>query len=48
MTDYCKEAWYKWKPYFNIELDLPCPYIWLGWFLITWDNNSIDISFMPD
>jgi len=44
------------RPYFGCEFDVPCPFIWAGWWLITFDLDvdfitflkSIEISFMPD
>lgn len=34
------------KPTFDWGMDNPCPYIWFGWWLITFD--PFDISYMPD
>lgn len=42
------------------DFGVPCPYVWLGWWLVTWGNDNddgwlswsrwkqIDVSFQPD
>ena len=34
------------KPTFDWGMNEICPYIWLGWWLITFE--PFDISYMPD
>ena len=52
-----KEPWYKLllHPCFDFGINMPCPYIWFAYWLITWDSDcgkidikSIRINFMPD
>jgi len=48
-----RAPWWKHKPYFHFGLREDCPYIWFGYWLITWDRSyqgmlRIDISFLPD
>jgi hypothetical protein len=40
-----KELWNAWS--FDWGMDQPCPYIWFGWWLITFDPK-FEISFLPD
>jgi len=46
-----KEPFWKVPLCFAADFKCPCPFIWLGWWVITWNPDNlreIDISFQPD
>lgn len=52
-----KTPWWKHPFVFDFSgIHMPCPYIWFGWWLITWETSDwshdgkfhLNVSFQPD